>query len=151
MKAVILYASFTGNTRIIAHAIAEGLREGGVDISVQDVRKAKPEDLEHADILVVGSATYGGRPMRRAVKFLGRLPDGVFEAKVCGVYAVNASRGGSDVIEELSRLLMEKGIEEVVAGPVIAAGIPFIPLRRPTSEDLKSAREFGKALLEAER
>jgi len=151
MKAVILYASLTGNTRIIAHAIAEGLREGGADVGALDVRKARPDDLEHADILVVGSATHAGRPMRRAVKFLDRLPDGVFEAKVCGVYAVNASRGGSGVIEELSRLFMEKGVEEVVAGPVIAAGVPFLPLKRPTSEDLRCAREFGKALLEAER
>ena len=60
-KALIVYATRTGETKKIGELIAEGLRFSGVDVTVSDVNTIKKEtDLQGYDALVFGSATYHG-------------------------------------------------------------------------------------------
>ncbi|MEZ5102262.1 MAG: flavodoxin domain-containing protein [Thermoleophilia bacterium] len=57
MQAVVLYESLYGNTREIAEAVAEGLRERG-EVVVLDVAGASPDALAGADLVVVGGPTH---------------------------------------------------------------------------------------------
>ena len=60
MNVVVLYESMFGNTRVIAEAIAEGVREAVPDTQVACLRVAESdaERIQAADLLVVGGPTH---------------------------------------------------------------------------------------------
>ncbi|MCU1479378.1 MAG: hypothetical protein JWQ19_164 [Subtercola sp.] len=57
MKAVVVYESMFGNTRQIADAIADGLADAN-EVTVFNVNRVTPADLEFADLVVVGGPTH---------------------------------------------------------------------------------------------
>jgi flavorubredoxin len=60
-KALVVYATRSGETKLIGEYIAEGFRTAGIDASVVNVNDIKKEtDLQGFDALVFGSATYHG-------------------------------------------------------------------------------------------
>ena len=66
MKALIVYESMFGNTRAVAEAIAEGLRDS-VDVTVLPVADA-PDSTAGVDLLVAGAPTHAhglSRPASR--------------------------------------------------------------------------------------
>jgi hypothetical protein len=58
LTALVVFESFFGNTRTIAHAVAEGLRLEGVTPTVQEVSAAVPADVTGYHLLVVGGPTH---------------------------------------------------------------------------------------------
>jgi menaquinone-dependent protoporphyrinogen oxidase len=70
-KLLVAYASKHGSTAEIAGAIAEELRDSGVDADLVEVGKAP--GLEAYDGVVLGSAVYMKRWQRGARQFLHRL------------------------------------------------------------------------------
>lgn len=59
-KALIIYGSTTGNTENAAKQIGKVLTQGGHEVCLQDVRKAKVEELGNGyDVTVLGSSTWG--------------------------------------------------------------------------------------------
>lgn len=70
-KALIVFATRTGETRQIAELIGEGLRFSGADVSVVDANDIKSESaLNGFDVYVFGSATYHGEMMQGMKTFL---------------------------------------------------------------------------------
>jgi hypothetical protein len=68
MKIVIVYESMFGNTRQIAEAIADGVRDTAL-VSVVNVNDITPPVLENANIVIVGAPTHVhslSRPATRA-------------------------------------------------------------------------------------
>lgn len=64
-RALIVFATRTGETENIANLIAEGIRFSGFEAAVRDVKDIKKEtDLEGYDALVLGAATYHGDMMQ---------------------------------------------------------------------------------------
>ncbi len=72
MKTLIIYESFFGNTEKIAQAISEGLG-ASMNVEVCKVGDVKPEQIENADLLIVGSATRAFRPSPETKRFLSHL------------------------------------------------------------------------------
>ena len=73
-KALIVYASRSGETKRIADLVAEGIRIQGSEASVVDATKVKKVDgLEGYDAYIFGSATYHGEMMQamKTMLFLG--------------------------------------------------------------------------------
>jgi flavorubredoxin len=73
-KALVVYASRSGETKRIADLIAEGIRIQGSEASVVDATKVKKVDgLEGYDAYIFGSATYHGEMMQamKTMLFLG--------------------------------------------------------------------------------
>ena len=82
-KALIVYATRTGETKKIGELIAEGLRISGVDVTVSDVKTIKKEtDLQGYDALVFGSATYHGGMMQGMETMLFLAEKAELEGKV---------------------------------------------------------------------
>jgi flavorubredoxin len=70
-KALIIYATRTGETRHIADLIAEGLRFSGHEAEVVEAKNIKNEaDLEGYDAYVFGSSTYHGEMLQAMKTFL---------------------------------------------------------------------------------
>jgi len=64
-KALVVYATRSGDTKNIAELIAEGIRFQGSEATVQNVTQIKKdEDLEGYDAYSFGSATYHGEMMQ---------------------------------------------------------------------------------------
>jgi flavorubredoxin len=63
-KALIVYATRSGQTQKIAELIAEGLRMGGMEVTLKSASDIKePAQLEGYDAYLFGSATYHGEMM----------------------------------------------------------------------------------------
>jgi flavorubredoxin len=86
-KALVVYATRTGETKGIAELIAEGIRFAGAEATVANVTSIKKEaDLEGYDAYVFGSATYHG-DMMQGMKTLLFLTEKVhLEGKVGGAF-----------------------------------------------------------------
>jgi flavorubredoxin len=70
-RALIVYATRTGETQNIAELIAEGLRFSGHEAQVVAVKEIKTEaDLEGYDAYVFGSSTYHGEMLQGMKTFL---------------------------------------------------------------------------------
>ena len=86
-RALIVFASRTGETQSIANLIAEGLRISGHEAAVIDVKEIKKEtDLEACDALVLGAATYHGEMMQQMKTMLFLAEKAQLEGKVGGAF-----------------------------------------------------------------
>jgi len=70
MRAMVVYDSVYGNTEKVAKAIGDGV---GAGVEVRRASEARASHLEGLDLLVVGSATHGGRPTEALQGFLNRV------------------------------------------------------------------------------
>ena len=78
MKALVVFDSTYGNTEKIARAIGAALTG---DVKVQKAGDVNAAELASYDLLVIGSPTYGGRPMPTVADFLGKIPDDAVKGK----------------------------------------------------------------------
>jgi menaquinone-dependent protoporphyrinogen IX oxidase len=73
MKGIVVYDTSHGNTRAVAEAISETLRESGMEVGtfyVKDVKKLSAKDY---DFLVLGSPTKFGTMSLTVKGFLGKV------------------------------------------------------------------------------
>jgi flavorubredoxin len=86
-KALIVYATRTGETRKIAELIAEGIRFSGHEAEVADAKNIKNEaDLEGFDAYVFGSSTYHGEMLQAMKTFLFIAEKANLEGKPGGAF-----------------------------------------------------------------
>jgi flavodoxin len=78
VKYLIVYDSTYGNTEKIARAIGAALTG---EVKVPKAGEVNIVELASYDLLVIGSPTYGGRPMPTVADFLGKIPDGAVKGK----------------------------------------------------------------------
>jgi flavorubredoxin len=86
-KALIVYATRTGETQRIGELIAEGLRFSGVDATAKNVKNiSKETDLQGYDAVVLGAATYHGDMMQGMKTLLFLAEKANLEGKVGGAF-----------------------------------------------------------------
>ena len=86
-KALIVYASRSGETQEIGELIAEGIRFAGHEAEVVDVKAIKKEaDLEGYEAYVFGSATYHGEMLQAMKTFLFLAENANLENKIGGAF-----------------------------------------------------------------
>jgi len=86
-KVLIVFASRTGETQTIAELIGEGIRMGGHQADVVNVKNVKSEaDLAGYDGYVFGSATYHGDMLQAMKTFLFIAEKALLEGKVGGAF-----------------------------------------------------------------
>ena len=75
MRALVVYESMFGNTRLVASNIADGLR-AGYEVTVVPVAKATPELVAAADLLVAGVSHAHARAAQPGVPATGGADGG---------------------------------------------------------------------------
>ncbi|NLB34677.1 MAG: flavodoxin family protein [Elusimicrobia bacterium] len=98
VKVLIVYHSRTGNTQKMAEYVKAGVEEAGALAILKRAEDTRPEDMNTADAVIIGSPTYYGLPaaeikslVDKSIKFHGE-----FEGKVGGAFASSANKGGGN-------------------------------------------------------
>ncbi|PID82811.1 MAG: flavodoxin [Clostridiales bacterium] len=65
-KLVIIYWSGTGNTEMMAEAIAEGASARGADVEIKKVEHATIDDVENADVVALGCPSMGNEVLEES-------------------------------------------------------------------------------------
>ena len=127
-----------GNTRKVADAIA-----GELGASMGDLAAPLPAD---AEILFLGSGTYGGAPGTGMMKF---VTDNVFTGRKVALFGTSmAEAGAQKMIAALGDALIKKGA--IVLGNYQCRGKFLLFNRgRPGTEDLDNAKKFAREMLKA--
>ena len=81
-KLSIIYGTGFGNTGLMAKAIAEGAMNAGLDVILKKVDEVSPGDVENADAIAIGLATYKGAGMPMVIKFAESLANVPLKGKV---------------------------------------------------------------------
>lgn len=99
MKCSVVYHSETGNTKAMAQAVAEGMRQvPGTEVRVFSIDAVEEEWLRESACLVVGSPTYYASVSGRMKLFLETLGRYGVAGKLGGAFATaNYVHGGAEL------------------------------------------------------
>ena len=134
-KALIVFATRSGQTERIAELIAEGLRMTGMEVELKNASAVKdPADLNGYDAYLFGSATYHGEmmPSMKQLLFIAEKAD--LEGKCGGSFGSYGWSGEAVkiVTEELKAMHFE----------VVEPGLKLQYV--PTEEGVRACYDLGK-------
>ncbi len=107
-KALIVYATRTGETQQIADLIAEGIRISGHEAAVVNVKDVENEkEIQGYDAYVFGSATYHGQMLNAMKTFLFLTEKAELEGKVGGAFGAYGWSGeaASRIFDTMKHIL----------------------------------------------
>ena len=145
MKILIVYDSRSGNTEKMAHAVAEGVSEEGVDVEVKKVDEASIDELPGVDGLILGSPVYYGLPTAKlkefiddSVKYHGKL-----DGKVGGAFASSEGThtGAETTVIALNEALFIHGM--VIQGTSGSNHYGAASVGAPDDKDIENCRKLG--------
>lgn len=139
-KALIVYATRTGETEKIGNLIAEGIRFSGHEaevVKVTDIKKE--EDLKGYDAVVIGSPTYHGEMVQGMKTLLFMAEKAELEGKVGGAFgAFGWSGEAPDRIFDTMKNIFKMNMVS-------------IPLRLKSANlggGMKMAQDYGREIAE---
>jgi NAD(P)H dehydrogenase (quinone) len=105
-KVLILYYSGSGNTKKMAKAIAEAMKSGAINVTIEDVEKFDVSSLPKYDAIVLGSPTYFSNVAWQVKKVIDEsivhYGGGKLKGKAAGVFtSAGTSRDGKDCLKML--------------------------------------------------
>jgi len=120
MKVFVVYDTKYGNTKLLAEAIVEGMKEvEGIETAISDVEEVNLENLADYDAILIGSPNHMGGPVRGIKKLIDKLGKLDLRAKWAAVFDTYV---GGDFEKAVKK--MEKRIAEKVPGlKLIASGL----------------------------
>ncbi|GMQ25933.1 hypothetical protein Aoki45_26150 [Algoriphagus sp. oki45] len=72
---LITYFSQSGNTKILAEAVAEGAKSvEGIEVKLLAIEEVNPVELLEAEAIIVGSPVYNGNPAPPVLEFINSWP-----------------------------------------------------------------------------
>lgn len=100
MKALVVYASLTGNTEEMAFLLGKELKKLNIETEVEECMQLYPDEFEEVDICVVATYTYGtdGDLPDEILDFYDDLAEVDLSGKVFGVLG-----SGQDFYEHFCR------------------------------------------------
>lgn len=134
----IIYGTGFGNTGIMAKAIEEGARGEGVEVIIRKIDEASAADVEKADGIAIGSATYKGAAMPSVIKYVENIARIPLQGKVGTAFGSYGWSGEAAGV--ISRMLKDYGMEVLEPGLRIK--------RRPAAEGIEECKKLGKMLAE---
>lgn len=140
---IVIYASMTGNTEEMAEAVAEGVREAGIEPVVKEVMDAGVEELARYDGVILGAYTWGdGELPDEFLDFYDDM-DGIrLDGKSAAVFGScdSAYPEFGAAVDTLIAKLEEIGAQVELEGLKVELS--------PSRNDKAKCREWGKRLAE---
>jgi len=146
LKVLIVYDSRSGNTEKMAHAVAEGVQEEGVDVEVKKVDDASVDELPEVDGLILGSPVYYGLPTGKLKEFIDASVKyhGKLDGKVGGAFASagGTHTGAETTIIALNEALFIHGM--VIQGTSGSNHYGAASVGAPDDKDAENCKKLGK-------
>jgi flavodoxin I len=133
---VLVYATKSGNTRLVADAIARGAREMGMRARAISLCDTSPEDIYNADAIAIGSPTYEQRLLQPIEKLLDSLDEEKCRGKIGIAFGSYGWSGEAPLI--IAKRMREIGLD--VLDPVMRVQY------EPDEKDIEACMLLGKGL-----
>lgn len=133
---VLVYVSKSGNTRLVAEAIAEGARSMELCADVMSLCDVTEAELFYADAVAFGSPTYEQRMLTPMEKFLDGLDRDVCDGKIGVAFGSYGWSGEAPVA--IAKKMRELGMH--VIDPVMR--IQYAP----GDKDIEACKLLGKGI-----
>jgi len=148
MQAVIIYYTLTSNTKQAAIYVKNGLESENIIVTLINVHKATPEDLQNKDLVVFGSPVHAGSPAIELRRFLNKLPEEALRNKKISLFVTFTFWGCDAALNTMEEIVRDKG----ATGEILRYSRRTSFLRslwnmiRGSSDDEIAWMEFGKLI-----
>ena len=146
VRILIVYDSRTGNTEKMAYAVAEGVREEGVEVEVKRVDEASVDELPQYDGIIIGSPVYYGQATAKIKGFIDASVKhhGKLEGKVGAAFTSSGGvhSGAETTLLSLIHAMLIHGM--VIQGTSGRNHYGAVSVGAPDDEDLETCREMGR-------
>ena len=138
-KLMVVYWSQTGNTEIMANAVAEGVKEAGKESAAVEVSSMTPDALKDAPVFALGCPAMGAEVLEEdeMEPFMAEV-ESFAKGKQIGLFGSYGWGDGQWM----------RGWEECVAGAgaAVVGGQGVIAQETPDEDALSKCRELGRSL-----
>jgi flavodoxin len=107
MNPCILYFSRTGNTRLLAEAIANQTKA-----PIFSITACEPSIVEQYDTVIIGTPVEGASPTKEIMAFIDRLPRA--QGKKAIFFSTYAMFGNERTMKKMEKKLEEKGYQGIL-------------------------------------
>jgi len=147
MKGIVVYDTSYGNTKTIAEAIAETLKESGIEVDLFDVKDIKKLSTKDYNFLVLGSPTRFGTMSFAIRGFLGKMKSEEWMNKPFAAFDTenpeNIKRKEGSAAEKIAERLRDKKMNQTL--PVLKAVV--LGQKGPLQEgEIERTKEYARAL-----
>jgi len=142
-KAIVVYESKYGNTRLVAETIIEGMREvSGAEVTLNELKEVDLSQLADFDAILVGSPNHIGRQTRGIRKFIDELGKLNLEGKLAAVFDTYLGGDFEKAVKKMEKQITEKAPELKLAAPGLSIRVK--ETKGPIEEgELPKCKEFG--------
>jgi len=148
VKILVVYDSETGNTGLMAEAVAQGIRDTGVEAVLKKVDDASIDELPQVQGVIFGSPVYYGLPTGRikewidkTVKYHGKLTH-----LVAGAFCSAGSSGYETTILALLQACLVHGM--IVQGNSSGSHYGVASLGAPSEKEVENCKKLGARVAE---
>lgn len=149
-KGLVIYYSRSGNTKAMAKAIADAMEQAGLPTQCKSVEESKVADLLAADVIVVGSPTYYGRPAAQIAALFDESVSqhGKLDGKIGAAFSSSANIGGGNetTICEINNMMLIHGM--IIQGDPQGDHYGPVSIGKPDQRVLTQCARRGKRLAE---
>jgi menaquinone-dependent protoporphyrinogen IX oxidase len=147
VKGIVIFDTSHGNTRTIAEAIAETLKEVGTEVDTFYVKDVKKLSVKDYDFLVLGSPTKWGTMSFTVKGFLGKVKSKEWMNKPFTAFDTenpeNIERKEGSAAEKIAEKLREKQMNQLL--PVLKSVV--LGWKGPLQEgEIERAKEYARKL-----
>ncbi|MHA2021562.1 MAG: flavodoxin family protein [Candidatus Thorarchaeota archaeon] len=144
-KTIIIYESIYGNTKKVADAVAEGIRESGViECTVAKTGEVHhTDDLSRFDAIIFGSPNHNQEPSRNMLKFIERASIVDLDSKVGAAFDTYTGGNKGIAVKKLEQVIRRK--MSCITFVIDSFSAQVEDRKGPLAEgEINRAIEFGK-------
>jgi flavodoxin len=154
MRTLIVYFSRFGNTRRLAEAMAETLKQAG-DTRTISIDRLAASDFEGVDLVVMGTPTHGFTLPESVRTVLGKLPEGILGGRSVAAFDTTVKPWPLRHLRASPKLLA--CLTRLGGTPVARAETFFVQTKNPQKSgqidlllegELERARDWATQILE---
>ena len=142
-KAIVIYESKYGNTKLAAETIGEQINQvSGMEAVITEVSKVDLNQIDGFDTILVGSPNHIGRATRSIRKFIDKLGKLSLEGKQGAVFDTYLGRDFEKAVKKMEKQILEKVPTLKIMSPGLSIKVQGI--KGPIVEgDIPKCKEFG--------
>ena len=142
-RAIVVYESKYGNTKLVAEEIGEGMKEAGVEASVREVKGVDVKNVSEYDAILLGSPNHVGGPTGGIKKFVDGLGTLSLQGKLFGAFDTYLGRDAGKAAGKIEKRLTEKVPGARLFSPALS--IRVAGMKGPVADgELPRCREYGE-------